>query len=433
MTFALATNGLYRATVDPTPIIDRPAGGVELIGLRRKHSKSFALPSGLNRQIISIGPQHYYAGGWHDIDCSLQAWDRATYECLRTPYIFRSHEGGIGCMYKSREGGFARMRLLHAAGKTLRNVPSEAAGNCLYYRDVATDADVHFQLRPAKVSAWTTLHSRHAPRSWTWEFIHSPPVGIAMTVRGWDALGRPAEIKVERSTTRLKNGTYRTLLTKRWTGAVWERDPETRKRRRVEPEYPVVLDPDISEEMVNEFDDGTENNGTWNRYFTGLGQPFNSYHAMWRWRTIAVAQGVTIDLATFKIKPYSHSGSGGAGTIYGYDTDDAAIWSNTIKPSTVAKTSATATVTAGTGTTDRSFDITTIVQEIINRAGWVSDNDLGIVGLETSASGNNTNWYDYASSGKHGRLEIDYTAGGAATPKGWFGKALHGPLLRNVR
>lgn len=417
---ALTGQGLYRATCDPTPRYDPPEGAVELVGLRRRHSKSFLLPNGLHRQVITIGPQHYRDGDlWHEIDTRLVGWQAGLLECRRAGYFFRNLPGRAGFSFKSRAGGFATLRLVRVGGLDVAGgLACEADNNCLYYRGIAPDADLHFQLLPAKVQAWATLHSEHAPREWEWEVLHAPPVGVAVNVRGWDAAGRAVEIVSERATERLSNGTLRTRLVKRWTGAVWERDQRTRERRRVEPAYPVVLDPDISEEIVAMADNGTElvDYGSWYDFLCHLGHVAGSgRNPGWRFQGVAVPNsGDSIDLATFKINCSLVTGAGGSGTMYGYDADDAAAFSGTNRPSVLAKTTASASWSPST-TGQKTVDVTSVVQEIVDRVGWSSGNDISLFALEASSAGNYSAFYIYFSSGNHGRLEIDYTAGGGGS------------------
>ena len=413
MSQLLTHNGLYRATVDPTPKVLRPESALcELKHLRTRTGKSFLLKSGLHRQIITIGPQHYRDGeSWEEINCNLESWGSQRFECFKVPYFFRSNTKSIGIQYKSRAGGFASMRLLGVSGTP------EADGNCLRYLNVADDVDVHFQLLPSKVRGWVTLHSPQAKRKWEWEFHHKSPIGIAQNVQGWDVGGRPLEIVTRRSTIKLSNGTRKTTVEKEWTGFVWERDPKTREKRRAEPVYPVVMDPDISEQIVSEADDGFEYNDTsWNYAgyggYSRIGELFGTYNAGWRFQGIAnIASGDTIDLVVHKVRIRT-GGDYPTFTVYGNDTDDAAQWGGGIRPSTVTKTAASVSGSfSNSNSYDKSMTITAVVQEIVDRGGWAAGNDLAVFWIGDTGVGYRL-MYDYPSSGNHGRLEIDYTAGG---------------------
>lgn len=90
------------------------------------------------------------------------------------------------------------------------------------------------------------------------------------------------------------------------------------------------------------------------------------------------------------------------------------------RPGTTADS--TWTQTSVTGGTRYTVSITSAVQEVINRAGWVSGNAIVIL-VDTHADTTTGEWQDYrafnhasggASGGPH--LDITYTTGGAGGP-----------------
>lgn len=103
-------------------------------------------------------------------------------------------------------------------------------------------------------------------------------------------------------------------------------------------------------------------------------------------------------------------------TIYGVDVDDVAVWSDPGNlPSAAART--TASVAGPTATGSQQINVATIVQEILNRAGWASGNDMAFVGIDNAGAGNNS-WQadDIDDAGTdHAVLDIDYTNPGGAT------------------
>lgn len=396
----------------------------ENLHLRTRTGKSFRLKSGLNRQIITIGPQHYRdADGWQDIDNRVQAANSRQFEVTKAPYLWQNHRNGIGCSYKSRKGGFARMRLTSIGGRRLKWVEKPTPGGvCLKQFSVATATDFHWQLKPERVAGWMTLHDATAPREWEWEFVHGKGVGIARSMRGFDGLNRPLEIKCESSTEKFRNGLYRTVLRKRWTGRVAERNPATRAKTWTrDVVWPVAIDPDISEEIVADGDDGRETNGSsWDSTAVWIGYGGYNSNPAFRFQTITVDQADTIDLGVLKVNQTFNQGSGGVGTIWFADEDDAAAWSSSVRPSTKTKTTASVAWTAA-GTGQRSFTVTSLLQEVVNRGGFASGNAVSVFGIESSIYGNLNRISDYPSSGNHGRLEIDYTGvGGVATVQNTF-------------
>jgi hypothetical protein len=316
------------------------------------------------------------------------------------------------------------MKLLSVGGNPVIHSGPEADDNCLHYTNIALDTDFHWQLFPSKVSGWVTLHSDIAPREWVWEFIHSDKVVIARTTNGFDSEGNKLEIECDIETTVLKDGLYRTRLTKTWTGRVGVKNRKTRKMEwNDSPVYPVAIDPDVSEEIVAEFDDGFEDMLTWTDTSINLGYGmFSVSHPAWRFQTVSVTNAKALSLANFKINQTGYGSPDAYGTIYGYDTDDARRWGYTDEspapyPTSVTKTTASTSL-PGTGSTgQRTFDITTIVEEITVRGGWATGNDLAIFAIGAYANQYSyQSFSDYPSSGNHGRLEIDYTSVGGVTP-----------------
>ena len=165
----------------------------------------------------------------------------------------------------------------------------------------------------------------------------------------------------------------------------------------------------IQVDIVNNNDDCTE--------FVATGFGFNSTQAGFtstfevvagmRFRNIAVAQGDAINSATLTLNITTINGSPDT-DIYGVDVDDAAEWSNPGNlPSAATKTTAN-TNFAPTGTGIEVIDVTAIVQEIVNRGGWVSGNDMAFVTSDNVGVATNT-WAaeDFnAGGGNEARLTI---------------------------
>lgn len=100
---------------------------------------------------------------------------------------------------------------------------------------------------------------------------------------------------------------------------------------------------------------------------------------------LAVPQGATIVSAVVSV---TRSGSGGTGTdcivdFYGNAADDATLPANATAGAALVRTSAFTTLptipSTGLSGTTYTADVTTLVQEIVNRSGWASGNHLGIL------------------------------------------------------
>lgn len=126
-------------------------------------------------------------------------------------------------------------------------------------------------------------------------------------------------------------------------------------------------------------------------------------HLGYKFPDITIAQGATIQSAYFKVRLNNYTGAGTIlGSIFGNNVDNAASFSTATADITgrARTTASVANPDAGLAwDTGNGIAITSIIQEIINRAGWVSNNDIALlmIGDETGA---NTNYveaflYDY--------------------------------------
>ena len=157
------------------------------------------------------------------------------------------------------------------------------------------------------------------------------------------------------------------------------------------------------------------------------------WHAF-RWQNVTIGQGETINSAILKVYIDNGLGDEPDHTLWGIAEDNvAAFAANHAAISSYAKTTASvawssadlgaasnqvaawgAASAGGTG----GSNVGSIVQEIVNRAGWASGNALGMADtsrIGTTSRDLNITFYDENSA--HGaELEIDYTgSGGGAT------------------
>lgn len=124
--------------------------------------------------------------------------------------------------------------------------------------------------------------------------------------------------------------------------------------------------------------------GSWsyNGSTVGIGKNFlgGTVYGAFRFNNVTVPQGTTITSAYLRITSDETKSDNILFTLKGIDEDDTADF--TSDPDSRAKTTAGVNwqingQTAGTEYT--SPDIKTIIQEIIDRGGWASGNDLGII------------------------------------------------------
>lgn len=100
-----------------------------------------------------------------------------------------------------------------------------------------------------------------------------------------------------------------------------------------------------------------------------------------RFENMSIAQGTTIYKATLNIYIQFHIGTGEVrARIYGIDEDDTDAFNTgtaaTARSKTTAYSDSNSTVSAGSGV---GTDVTAVVQEILNRGGWTSGNNIGFI------------------------------------------------------
>ena len=141
----------------------------------------------------------------------------------------------------------------------------------------------------------------------------------------------------------------------------------------------------------------------------------SEYNGALRFQSLAIAQGATIVSATLHIRVAVRTGSDTVkAEVWGIDEDDTADFSS--YPMGRTKTTASNTheyTSSGTGWF--SIGVTSIVQEIVNRASWSSGNDLGFIVEDngTTTSANNDTFDVYIGTlGNDSILSIQL----AATP-----------------
>lgn len=132
-----------------------------------------------------------------------------------------------------------------------------------------------------------------------------------------------------------------------------------------------------------------------------------------RFTTIGLDQGVTIDLAVLKFNVQFTVGTPDV-NVYGDDIDDAAVWSTSNRVSNITKTTASANYTSA-ATGNQQVTVTSIIQELVDRGGWASGQDMALAMFDNGITG--ANWglieaFDHAGT-TEASLEIDFTAGPA--------------------
>lgn len=171
----------------------------------------------------------------------------------------------------------------------------------------------------------------------------------------------------------------------------------------------------VTEEIEIESDDGTETDDT---TFDGDTHIFGHYNGSrdlcLRWQSVNIPQGAIINSATVSY----NAGAIAAGppyieaTIKGIDEDDTSTFSQTNRASQMTKTTADINADASSwlnedgGDLDvgwNEIDITTIIQEIIDRSGWEKNNSLSVVIENDAVAG-----VPFTQTWNNTRLEVEY-------------------------
>ena len=187
------------------------------------------------------------------------------------------------------------------------------------------------------------------------------------------------------------------------------------------PEGTVVFDPTVNEQVGAGADDGycTETDSAWDTgkdyvLFGDRGGVSGPGHAFLRFTTVAVPQGATIDSATLTATAFSASSLPAVVDVHADDTDNAVAPTSCAEMAALSRTTAKVDWSIAAWVTDTEYspaDIKALIQEVVNRGGWVSDNDLQII---IDDDGSTIDHYVIAysqdeGSGKAAKLSITYT------------------------
>jgi hypothetical protein len=160
-------------------------------------------------------------------------------------------------------------------------------------------------------------------------------------------------------------------------------------------------------------DDASSSNICMNDVTLGIiGLPAVTY-PFWRFVSVTIPQGATINTATLGLTQETAAATNPTdANIYGNDVDNAA--QPTTYADIVSMTQTTATTLADVSSAaTKAYDVTSIVQEIVNRGGWTSGNALLLAMFPDTGVADNLSdtWYTY-DGGTAPTLDIDYTVGG---------------------
>lgn len=169
-------------------------------------------------------------------------------------------------------------------------------------------------------------------------------------------------------------------------------------------------------------DDAMQSGSTVTLADFNLGLYWSDYWIGLRFLNVTIPAGAVISAATLTVTVVGTAGDDPDLRIYGQDADDAAAFTTTAndisgRPRTTAYTTWTATgIGAGSKT---SPDFAAVIQEIIDRAGWASGNDIALILDSQSGALFDFRSWDYGS-GTAPAISITYTAGSGQTVKAMY-------------
>jgi hypothetical protein len=351
-------------------------------------SKTFDLGDGKRRLEVGRLPLHFEKGGkLCDIDLTPELEPgRNNYAFKNCPYSLKISGDAPAYAYNSAKGKRVSVEL--------NGTPSQAVieGNLFKWAEVGRDTDYVIQPLPIGCATLLILHTPNAPRIWSWRI--QGDMALIVPLVGRDAAGRRLELTERRDA---DAGTIEVV----WTGrTLVPRALRTARRASAWSEdvtYPVFIDPTVNEAVGAGGDDAYSFWGSSGATFSGFTASYSGiyfgrnddriFYGGVRFQTIAVPNGATINSATLTLRIQNVVGQGGTTAninIYGNDVDDATAWSdpaNRIKE--ISKTSAVVNKSTWNNDADDSVTVTSIVQEIVSRPGWASNNDMAF-GLFTN-------------------------------------------------
>lgn len=404
--------------VNPSAMLRSGAeGAVELLDARSPTSKVFFRPDDTCDLVAVQNQVHYWDDGWQEIFLGVPDSGIVT----RAPYDLQIFTDRVGYQYVSKRGGKVVVELdrIGDAVPDASRFAVRTMANQLFWDDVADGIDMKIQLGSRSAEIFKRL-DEGAVRKLRWK-VHETPGAFASFQRDSAGFDREAHrLEVLSRVSKISEAEF--FLEEEWTGRIAVRDPKTRQKRwSWDAAYPIIIDAVTTENIAANVDDGFSNVGgttwvsAWNNWQAGA-WTWGTGHGGVRFRTLAIPQGATINTATLTFIVTNVTGAPGT-EIYGDDVNDAALWANGNLPGGITKTAAS-TVWSPGGAGTSTVNVTGIVQEIISRPGWVSNNDIrfGILNQLPGTANNHLAVRDYNSIGPGGAavLTVNFTPAGAA-------------------
>ena len=421
----------------------------EIVSKRTLYTKTFDMGGGKRKLITSSAVLHYKEdpeGSFLDIDLNPVETKNGLV-VNKAFYYFRAFTDRIGGVYRSKVQGQMTILLDKIDGIPVvnPNVNPIIEEGRIRWKDVVDGLDIELVFRPSGVEYYKIIKSVTAPHSLCWHCIESKDAFFKSFQKksAKDTDGRKLQftrlLQPERDFNKSRSYKAEESISKGKVSKIIDKRTRQRKWEQEELRYPIIVDADINESVVAGADDGRQT-----AYTTGTGslisgsassstlrlggRPVISYygstyyaflnHLGVRFQGVDIPQGSTIDAATLKLYEKGTGYDGGKGKIYGHDVDDAPVFNFNNKLVDLPKTTASTSIDSSGEAGLRSYDVKTIVQEIVNRDNFASGNDVAFIGIgsftetgthTTTLAGGLAGFYAYEKGSNIPSLEVDYT------------------------
>lgn len=409
---------------------------LELTEKRTLHSKTHDLGNSQYRLTASMIPMHYEENGQLlDIDMTIRDGivNSGLYKVrLLTDKIgFEAIDRGSGKKIKVYLGRIGNQDVAYST--------PTIEGNKANWLNVKPGTNIEFVFNNHQVNIFRILQNAQSDKTVEWNIedeVGDKNIKMNDKVRGKDAARN--ETKHTVLITPPENQPNRKLYTIRDTfeSKVYRRNPFTRVREEIEPEYPIKIDPTITITISNDLDDGDSfyrdlpspqtgftisSTYATVQYFANPNtiSPTNrkSTKAFLRFPGITIPQSATINTAT--LEPWIlYTGQGLIGNVRAKNLNNPAAptnFSQAFNPGTlntviVNKTFTTAAASRG------SINVQTIVQSLVNSFDYSNEAMLFFISPNTNQANTSIGIEEVFAAGGHAaQLVIDYTVGGGGT------------------
>lgn len=412
----------------------------ERLELRTENSKTIHIDGNKYRLIASRKPIHYMDGDlWSDIDVNIKNGrvDKAAYES----FILNDKFGYT--ITNKKTGKTIKIWVSNIGGIVPQYFEPIIEGNVAKWTEIIPGIDLKIIFYNHMVRIWRTIKNKSSKKSIEWN-VEEDEMDDAMKFReffpGYDSKGRKTLSTFEKKNISRVSGKLFYSISETFTGTIYDRNKKTRKKEiSNDVEYPVVIDPTVdvlaipadcgsaiiltSASAVTSTDFSiSEDLGEIYNFSRNSGNGKALRSEFIRFVGITIPQGSTITSALLKIFPNTFTLRGTEITFKARDLNDPSnptSWQQVISPGTLALATKQTTlpITTSLPSSYLSFDVSSIVQELVNSFDYSNESMLFFISKATLQTGTDNQRFRHYLAGALGttkdpELVIDYTAGG---------------------